>query len=145
MGIDRYCVSSVLAAQFGNSYGPHHLFSDAAGTAWVEGKPGQGIGEWIAIEFDRLRTLDGITIENGYQKNADIFYKNSRVRRLKTVFSQGDSKVFALQDRRGVQTFSLDPPIKAYWVQFVIEDVYPGNKYTDTAISKLRISSQRTQ
>ena len=97
------------------------------------------------IEFDHLRAVDGITIQNGYQKNTDIFHKNGRVRRLRVVFSQGDSKVFTLQDRLGVQAFSLDRPIKAFWVQFVIEDVYPGNKYTDTAISKLRISSRRAQ
>jgi hypothetical protein len=36
---------------------------------------------------------------------------------------------------------SLDRPIKARWIQFVIESVYPGNKYRDTVIGKLAVTS----
>jgi hypothetical protein len=142
-GTDRYCASSVLPPQLGNSYGVHNLFGSDDGAAWVEGVPGPGIGQWVVVEFDGLRLVRSITIRNGYQKNSDIFSKNARVRRLQLIFSQGDRKVVSLEDRRGVQTITLDRPVKAYWVQFVIEEVYPGRRYSDTAISKLLIASDR--
>jgi hypothetical protein len=144
-GIDTYCASSVRSPEYGNSYGVRNLFSTDEASAWVEGVVGQGVGEWIVVEFDGLRSVKHITIHNGYQKNADIFGKNSRVRRVRVIFSQGETRTVPLEDRRGAQTISLDRPIKAYWVQLVIEDVFPGARYTDTAISKLSISSERAQ
>jgi uncharacterized caspase-like protein len=142
-GVDHYCASSVLPPQFGNAYGVENLFNDDTTKAWVEGTQGREIGEWIVVEFDHLRLVKTITIRNGYQKNADIFYKNSRVRRIRLVFSQGERVIFSLEDRQGAQTLRLDHPIKAYWVQFVIEEIFAGQKYTDTAISKLLIGSER--
>jgi hypothetical protein len=142
IGTDTYCASSVLSPQSGNTYGVRHLFESDENTAWVEGKPGQGLGEWVVVEFDKLRAVRGITIKNGYQKNSDIFYKNSRVRRLRLVFSQGDTKSFALEDRLGNQNINFDAPIRSHWIQFIIDDVFPGSKYTDTAISKLVIATE---
>jgi hypothetical protein len=143
LGVDRYCASSILSPQFGNSYGVQHLFSGNGSSAWVEGRAGQGIGEWVVIEFEGHRLVRGFEVLNGYQKNSDIYTKNSRVRRLRVVFSQGESLTFDLQDKFGPQTISLDRPIKAHWVQFVIDDVYPGNRYTDTALSRLLVAADR--
>jgi hypothetical protein len=142
-GAERYCSSSALAAAGGNNYGVRNLFAGSAAAAWVEGVPGQGVGEWVSVEFDGQRLVRSVTLQNGYQKNSDIFYKNSRVKRLRLVFSQGETKSFALRDELGPQTLSIDPPLKAYWIQLIIDDVFPGNKYTDTAISKLFVASDR--
>lgn len=144
-GLDLYCVSSVLSSQFGNTYGPANLFSGGQSVAWVEGRSGQGIGEWIVVEFDSLRTVDFIQVRTGYQKNADIFYKNSRVRQLRAEFSNGHTMTLRPQDDITVESFRVDPGVKAYWVKFMIEAVYPGNKYTDTAIGKLNVQSRPAQ
>jgi TIR domain len=138
---EQYCASSVLAAEAGNSYSVDNLFSANPTTAWVHGTHKSGVGQWIIVEFDGWRTVKSVTVRNGYEKNADIFEKNSRVRQLRLAFSQGESKVVSLEDRQGDQTIVLDQPIKAYWIQFVIEDVFAGSKYPDTAISKLFVSS----
>ena len=143
LGTERYCASSILAPQLGNSYGVQHLFEGTGTSAWVEGKPGQGVGEWVVVEFDGQRLIKGVEIQNGYQKNADIYQKNSRVRRLRVVFSQGESRTFTLQDQLGAQTLTFDRPIKAYWAQFIIDEVYAGSKYTDTALSRLLVASER--
>lgn len=144
-GTDLYCASSVLPSEFGNTYGVRNLFSADDATAWVHGTHRPGTGQWIVVEFDGLRSVKRVTIRNGYQKSADIYGKNSRVRQLRLVFSQGESKTVSLEDRSGEQTIVLDRPIKAYWIQFVIEDVFPGWKYPDTAISKLLIASEPVQ
>ncbi len=144
-GTDVYCASSVLPPEFGNTYGVRNLFSSDDATAWVHGTHKIGTGQWIVVEFDGFRSVKSVTIRNGYQKSADIYSKNSRVRQFRLVFSQGESKVVSLEDRRGEQTILLDRPIRTYWIQFVIEDVFPGWKYPDTAISKLLVASEPIQ
>src|SRR5262249_9016976 len=111
----------------------------AASTAWVAGSRGYAIGEWIVVEFDEKRTVAGITIRNGYQKNTDIFLKYSRVKRLALVASSGEKQQLNLEDRVGVQQFALNPPVYGKWIALIIRDVFPGTKYTDTAISKLDV------
>ncbi len=143
-GVDRYCASSALPTQGANQYGVQNLFGDP-NTAWVEGVPGLGISEWISIEFDAMREIASVTLQNGYQKSTDIFAKNTRVRRLRAVFSEGEKLTLPLEDKMGTQTIPLDHPIRAKWVQLFIEDVYPGTRYTDTAISKLSIASERAR
>ena len=144
-GNERYCASTVLSPEFGNSYGVQNLFSADLTTAWVHGTHKSGIGEWIVVEFDGYRAVRSVTIRNGYQKSQDVFAKNSRVRQLRLGFSQGQSKIITLADRDGAQTFTFDAPIDAYWIQFVIDDVYPGSKYPDTAIAKLFVTSDQAQ
>lgn len=141
-GAETYCVSSVLPSQFGNSYGPSNLFRGPESVAWVEGRSGQGVGEWITVEFDDMRSVTSILMRNGYQKNFDIFQKNSRVRQLRVQFSGGQSIMLSPQDQFNAQLFKLDQPVKAHWVKFTIDAVYAGNKYTDTAISKLIVNSE---
>jgi hypothetical protein len=140
-GVVRYCASSVLPAQSGNNYGVQNLFSDDITTAWVEGKPGQGIGEWVLVEFDGPRLVQGITIRTGYQKSAETFARNSRVSKIRLLFSQGAVLKYDLQDRQSPQAITFDRPIKAEWVQLTIEDVFPGSRFSDTAISKLLVAA----
>ncbi len=141
-GAETYCVSSVLPSQFGNSYGPENLFKPADGVAWVEGKPGQGVGEWITVEFDEPRIVKSIELRSGYQKNADIFAKNGRVRQLRMVFSDGETMILTPPDRSGAELYKLERPVKAYWIKFTIEGVFPGKTYSDTAISRLLVNSE---
>jgi hypothetical protein len=140
-GFETYCVSSVLKPQFGISYGVSNLFDDTTGTAWVEGQQGNGVGEWITVEFETLRRVRSFVVQNGYQKSSDIFQKNNRVRQLRVLFSGGETETFVLEDKISSQFLSLRRPIQAYWLKFVIDDVWAGNKYTDTAITKLLINS----
>jgi hypothetical protein len=141
-GIDTYCASSVLEPQSGNTYGVQNLFSSNDAIAWVHGTHKTGIGQWIVVEFDGLRSVSSITIRNGYQKNMDVYKSNSRVKELRLVFSQGESKVVSIEDGQDEQAISINPAIRAYWIQFRIEDVFSGTRWPDTAISKLLVISQ---
>jgi Caspase domain len=144
-GFETYCVSSVLPSQFGNSYGPENLFKQADGVAWVEGKPGQGVGEWITVEFDTLRTINSVMLRSGYQKNADIFAKNGRVKQLRMMFSTGETMILNPPDRAGSEMYKLEKPVNAYWIKFTVEGVFPGKRYSDLAISKLLVNSEPAQ
>ena len=144
-GFETYCASSVLRPQFGNSYGVVNLFDSSTGTAWVEGQAGNGVGEWVTVEFDTMRRVKSFTVQNGYQKSNDIFRKNNRVRQLRVVFSGGETQTYVLEDRITAQLLPLANPVQAYWMKFIIDDVWAGNKYTDTAITKLLVNSDLMQ
>lgn len=137
---DYYCTSSVLDGRSG-AYSVDHLFSNTNQEAWVEGAAGQGIGEWIVIDFKEPRSVSAIIVRNGYQKTPKLFAKNGRVRRFKVTTSNGESRSVDIKDVTGEQRIPLDPPIKTNWIKFAIDDVYPGTAYTDTAITKLWVTS----
>ena len=69
--------------------------------------------------------------------------KNNRVRQLRAVFSQGETQTLVVPDRFGSELLTLPQPVRAYWVKFIIDEVWAGNKYTDTAITKLVVNSER--
>jgi hypothetical protein len=136
------CVSSVLAPERGNTYGPRNLTDGNNNTAWVEGSSGQGVGDFVVLEFDSPRMISGLTIRNGYDKSADIFAKNSRVKDIELRFSSGESIDATLKDVPGPQHLALDQPINAKWIELIIRSVYPGSKYSDTAINALSVDAQ---
>ena len=136
------CASSVLAPAQGNIYGPRNLTDGDDKTAWVEGNSGQGLGEFVVLEFDSTRPVRGLTIRNGYDKSPDIFAKNSRVKDIELRFSSGDSIEVTLKDQPGPQHVELSQPINAKWIELIIRSVYPGSKYSDTAINELSVDAR---
>lgn len=141
-GDTTLCASSVLAPAQGNIYGPRNLTDGDDRTAWVEGNTGQGLGEFVVLEFDSTRAVRGLTIRNGYDKNPDIFAKNSRVKDIELRFSSGDSIEATLKDQSGSQHVALSQPINAKWIELIIRSVYPGTKYSDTTINELSVDAQ---
>jgi len=141
-GDTTLCASSVLPATQGNIYGPRNLTDGNDKTAWVEGSDGQGLGEFVVLEFDSARDVRGLAIRNGYDKSPDIFTKNSRVKDIELRFSSGDSIEATLKDEPGTQYVTLSQPIRAKWIELVIRSVYPGSKYSDTAINELSVDAQ---
>ncbi len=136
------CASSTLAPAQGNSYGPRNLGDGDDQTAWVEGSNGQGIGEFIVLQFDSPRTIRGLTVRNGYDKSADIFAKNGRVKDVDLRFSSGGTIAATLSDQPGPQYLALNQPIEAKWVELIIRSVYPGSKYADTAINEISVDTR---
>jgi hypothetical protein len=141
-GDTNFCVSSMLPPAHGTSYGARNLTDDNDSTAWVEGSGGQGVGDYVLLEFDTPRKVRGITIRNGYAKNSDIYGKNSRVRDVEIRFSSGASLHTTLQDKADGEVVTLNQPVASKWVQVVIRSVYPGWKYSDTAINELQVDAR---
>ena len=62
------------------------------------------------------------------------------------VFSGGETQTFILEDKISVAIpDAAAGRCRAYWVKFIIDDVWAGNKYTDTAITKLLVNSEPPQ
>jgi hypothetical protein len=133
-----YCVSSVLEPQYGFTYGPEKLFDARLDTAWVEGDEGDGIGAWIIVEFSQPERLSELQLLNGYHKNRGIYQANNRIRDVLVRTSSGYQEAWRLDDSPAIQTIVIGDDTPIQWVQFVIQSVYRGSKYRDTAVTELR-------
>lgn len=105
--------------------------------AWVEGAPGDGIGESITFTFDGVYRVSGMHIHAGYQKSAELYQRNARPAVLTVTFSDGGEQTVTLQDVNGVQDVSFDAPAETESVTLTIASVYPGSKFEDTVISEV--------
>jgi Caspase domain/F5/8 type C domain len=141
-GNTTICASSVLPSAHGNLYGPDNLLDGNDATAWVEGSSGQGVDDYLVLEFDAPQSVSGLTIRNGYDKSADIYGKNSRAKDVELRFSTGDKLEATLKDDPAPQHMGLSRPVKAKWIQLIIRSVYPGWKYSDTAMYEVRVDAQ---
>ncbi len=138
-GQDLYCASSVLKSQEKNKYGIASLLDDSNFTAWFEGRPGVGIGQWLTVDFGELRRVNKITLKNGYNKSEDHYYNNGRVRVLALRFSGGHRQAVTLKDQPGTQSFFIPGNISARWIQLKIRSVIKGRKFSDTGLNELRV------
>lgn len=132
----RYCASSVLPPQGRWSYGPLNM-GRTRDTSWVEGKSGDGIGEYVIMRFDGPMELRTIWIENGYGRNRKTFAENNRIRTLRLTTSDGIDLNIALRDQFELQAVRFPRLARTSWVKLKILSVYRGTKYRDTAIGGL--------
>ena len=136
-GVSVSCSSSLPEPQFNVYHTAENLIDGNIGTAWVEGVDGNGIGQYITFLFKNKGMISNISIYNGYQKTDDIYSKNSRAKAITINFGDGSSNKFLLEDMQGEQILNLDQPVETDSLTLVIESVYPGYKYEDTAISEI--------
>ncbi|MCX7749767.1 MAG: stalk domain-containing protein [Clostridia bacterium] len=110
-------------------------------TAWVEGKKGDGVGEWISIQGKEsgLLEVSGIKIINGYAKSENLYKANNRVKKVKIEFSDGSSMEKEVKDSlMDYQRLEFGKIIKTKFVKITILEVYNGTKYEDTCISGIK-------
>ena len=133
-GESRWCVSSVLPPQAGNTYGPEHLSGTNTGGAWCEGGPGPGIGQTTTLHMKPPGHFRTVSLTNGYTKTDDTFRRNGRVKRALIETSRGFKTTVSVKDTPKDQRFVI-PKTTAAWVRLTILDVYPGTQGTDTCMS----------
>ena len=146
--------SSTLAPNGTLSYSADNLLSHDVGNAWVEGVPGNGIGETVEIRrrfeggtnegFEKV-FFPAICIVNGYAKDESTFINNGRVKTLKmsvngeyvcdlNLIDTAKPQYISLRGLNLFTSFSEDCVFS-----FEIADVYPGEAYEDTAITGIEI------
>lgn len=133
------CTSSILPQWRKVTYGPANMFDDRLDTAWVEGVDGVGVGEQLTIAFDEERLVSGISLLNGYHKSNDLFAKNGRITEIYLDTSDGQQLATQIADDAGEQVRSFDRPVRLKWITIQIANAVAGTKYTDTAISEMRV------
>ena len=124
-------------SEYGMTHAADRLMDNDLSTAWVEGVNGQGIGETVSLVFDGKYIINGLRVNAGYHKNADLYQKNSRPKLIRISFSDGTSLVYTLLDKMDCQNIAFEKAIITEYISLEIESVYPRIKYEDTAISEL--------
>lgn len=126
--------SSALPSQGQFKYDGTNLNDNNPLTAWVEGRPGYGIGEYFEVKQYHVNT-----IYNGYQYSPSSWKNNSRVKKFKVYVNNMPLAYLELTDEMGSQKFNLPNHLKFYdkipVYKFEIVEVYKGLKYADVAIS----------
>ena len=108
-------------------------------TAWVESADGSGEGEAFTLKLNGTYKVSGFTIYAGYQKNEDIYAKNSRPEKMTVMFSDGTRQDVELADINGPQKITFGAAVNTSSMRFIIQSVYPGTKYQDTAVSEIAL------
>lgn len=67
-------------ANWASMYSAQSLMDNNPETCWVEGVKGPGIGEVVIAPIPGLKNIG---IRNGFQKNADLYNKNARPKKIK--------------------------------------------------------------
>jgi len=132
--------SSSLASQGKFSYKPELTTDGKMETAWLEGVPGNGIGESILYSAEAEQKVSEIILYNGYLKNNTTFLNNGRLKNISIEFSDGTiiTKEIPKQtynESRNGYKITLENPINTTSVKITILEVYKGSYYTDTALS----------
>jgi hypothetical protein len=138
--------SSTLAPQCKGKclYYVQNLADGDESTAWVEGKRGYGIGQYVEFyqTVNNSTTDSTLFMMNGYQKPNGSWIKNTRVRKLKLYVNSNLLAHVELLDVMGWQSFvlySLKSRDRRLKLRFEIAAIYPGSKWKDTAISEMKV------
>jgi hypothetical protein len=103
---------------------------------WAEGVDGDGIGEYIDMEWDY--EIGGLIIINGFIsfQRPELYMSNNRVKKMQ-VFVNGeqDGFIYNLKDNSDPQIIQLNRQGKR--VRIKILDVYNGSRWNDTCLSMI--------
>jgi len=69
----------VEKGQPATAYGADKAVDGNQGTAWCEGKPGPGIGEWVDIAI-KPRWAEGLLVAHGVSASRKLYEANNRIR-----------------------------------------------------------------
>ncbi|WP_131474424.1 NADase-type glycan-binding domain-containing protein [Neotamlana nanhaiensis] len=156
-GCSWYCGGSVKSINASSelkenneiNYSPKNAHDFNKNTAWIEGKPDFGVGEFIeyCFDFNEIKGYKGglginrILLANGYKKNKQIWENNSRIKQLKVYLNDKPYAILDLLDSFEIQTIDIGeikfPANRETKLKFEITQVYEGKKHKDTAISLL--------
>lgn len=161
------CVETIKSSSIlKDVYSPQKLLDADFSTAWAEGTQGCGINESISIKFKDSSDIKSLHIINGYQKSAETYLNNSRIKKLKLEMlisaknnAKSEIKEIELLDynkkdfdpmygsdfekniRNRKQALispdDFDYEYSIKSVKITILEVYPGTKYEDTCISEI--------
>jgi F5/8 type C domain len=141
LGRGRYeaAASSTLAPDAaGNRYDAALAKDGDTRTAWSEGAPGAGVGEWLEFSFDSPVKLTGIELVNGYAKNRGLYRRNGRLSQVRVVTDGGSRRGTLRDGRMDFQPVDLRAG-RTESVRIVIDGVFGGERYEDTLVSEVRL------
>ncbi|WP_308697496.1 Ig-like domain-containing protein [uncultured Thomasclavelia sp.] len=120
-------------------YSANNLIDQNNSTAWSDGIDGDGIGETLTFVFEQESSINEINILNGYCKSEDLYYKNSRIKKVTLIFDDGEEQIDIEDIYNQSQSFKLANQHQSKQMVLRIDEVYAGNKYSDTCVSEISV------
>jgi hypothetical protein len=122
-------------------YRPAQAFDGNWRTSWIEGVDGDGIGEWIDVEFPQPVELKKIFIVTGFHKThadfGDLFKMNSRLGKATIEFSGGQKIDVSFMDTKKPQLVNLGAGVTTDTFRMTIKEAYSGSEWDDLCISEI--------
>ncbi len=138
----RYSDCSSYLKEKNREYKVEDLCDCKPGTPWVEGVPGDGIGEGFTIKYPSSKAANNaypyLLIMNGYisYEKPYLYKQNNRIKKIKvTGVKSGNSKILDVLDTPHPQTVDISFITEPEDIRVEIADVYKGTKYDDTCIN----------
>lgn len=121
------------------SYPVENLRKLVVDTPWVEGIPGDGIGEGFTIECTGKKKPLGpyLFIINGYisYDKPYLYKQNNRIKKIKVIgLKSGREKILDVLDTPHPQTVDISFITEPEDIRVEIAEVYKGSKYDDTCL-----------
>jgi len=131
--------SSSYASSEDANYDPKQVIDGKAGTAWVEGDPGGGLGAWIELDLGGSKSVQRIDVWGGLWASSEYWARGNRPKSLEVKFSDGSIQQFPLSDSQKIQTLTLPKTVETSTIRLKIEAMYNGSTWQDTGISEIAV------
>lgn len=104
--ITRLCTAGFFASSESASHPAAHAFDGSPGTAWTEGTPGDGIGEWLEAKLRPGTWVTSVEVAGGWSfetaSGVDLWQHNNTFRKMRVSWDGGEAIVeFARSKDRG--------------------------------------------
>lgn len=131
--------SSEYPAEGGVSYTARQVVDGKAGTSWVEGEQGSGLGSWVQLDLGGDKSVQRIKIWHGMWYSYDYFTRGNRPKEVEIKFSDDSTETFPLTDEMVVQDIKLPSPKTTSSIRIRVKQIYNGTTWLDTAISEVQV------
>ena len=133
-----YCLykdASSCLTENGKEYSLKNLRDRRLETPWVEGVPGDGIGEGFTLTFNGGSVDPTLLLMNGYISfdKPYLYEQNNRIKKIKVKgLTSGKEKILDVIDTPHPQTVDISFITEMEDIRIEIAEVYKGTKYDDT-------------
>ena len=118
------------------------MVDDDPTTAWNSdgSQLEDGVGETIDLFLAEPAWVQRLVIDNGFQRDADTYADNARIRRALLQLDGGEQVTIRLEDL-GLQrqAIELPEPVLTTTVRLEVTEAFPGDTYADLAVSDLEL------
>lgn len=119
--------SSHLEADADGSYEAVNVSDLVLDSMWCEAAPGDGVGEWIELDFGKPTELSKLSLVNGNAYSLGFWMKSNRVTGLELAFSNGSTQQVAVKNVMLPQLIALDP-VTTTKVHMKVTEVQAGKE-----------------
>ncbi len=131
--------SSNYPTEEGVRYDARQAIDGKAGTAWVEGEEGSGLGSWVELDLGGEKTITKIKVWHGFWYSSAWFTRANRPKEIEVKWSDDTTTTMTFTDELVVGELVLDQPKTTSKVRLRVKGIYSGDAWFDTAISEVQL------